>query len=494
MALIRMENIQKQFYGVPVLKNVQLSVKPGTVHALMGENGAGKSTMMKILVGLYRSDGGQIYINDQPVSISSPTAAQENGISMIHQELSPVPELPVSQNIFLGREPGKFGLLDYNRLNEQTTALFKRLNIHHIHPKTKTGKLRIADQQLVEIAKAISLDAQVIIMDEPTSAITNREVESLFAIINDLKKQGKAIIYISHKMDEVFRISDEITVLRDGEYIGTWATSQIDRETVIKNMVGREVTDIFPKITVPIGEVMLDVKGLEKEGYFHDVSFDVRRGEILGIAGLMGAGRSEVMQALFGNLAVDGGEITFEGEPVHINNPQDAMKLGMAFVTEDRKNEGLILEESVAHNITLADLPKFEKLIFLDKTKENQAVDKQIQTLRIKTNGRKQKVESLSGGNQQKVILAKWLMRKPKLLILDEPTRGIDVGAKAEIYKLMGEFVRQGNAIIMISSEMPEVMGLSDRIAIFSNGHIAGELDRHEFSQESIMRYAVSLL
>lgn len=494
MSLLKMEHISKQFSGVTVLHDVMLDLKPGKVHALMGENGAGKSTLMKILSGIYRPDGGQILLDGKPVHIGSPSDAIALGIGMIQQELSPVPELPVAQNIYLGREPKKGLFVDYRTMNRMAQQELKQMDITHISPQTKIGRLKVADQQMVEIAKALSLDARIIVMDEPTSAITDREVEALFGLIRTMRDAGKAIVYISHKMDEVFEISDEITILRDGQYIGTWDIDKITRNDVIKNMVGREVTDIFPKQEVPITEEMLRVENLSKAGKFQDVSFDVKRGEILGIAGLVGAGRSEVMQAIFGYRPADSGKIFFQGKEVKIANPTDAMKLGIAFVTEDRKEEGLFLDESIAHNITLADLENFLKFGFLDKKKERQAVREQRESLRIKCTSERQRVRSLSGGNQQKVVLAKWLLRKPTLLIMDEPTRGIDVGAKAEIYKLMGEFVSRGNSIIMISSEMPEAMGLSDRIVVFSNGHTVGELNREEFNQEAIMLYAVERL
>lgn len=489
-----MENISKQFSGVKVLENVMLNLKPGKVHALMGENGAGKSTLMKILSGIYKPDGGTVSIDGKSVEIHSPGNAIILGIGMIQQELSPVPELPVAQNIYLGREPRKGIFVDYKAMNQMAKKQLLEMEIDHISPTTKIGKLKVADQQTVEIAKALSLDARIIVMDEPTSAITDREVESLFKLIRKMRDQGKAIVYISHKMDEVFEIADEITILRDGKYIGTWDIKEISHNDVISNMVGREIKDIFPKQTVEIGDEMLRVEKLTKHGKFKEIDFEVRRGEILGIAGLVGAGRSEVMQAIFGYRPADSGKIYFKGKAVDIKNPIDAMRLGIAFVTEDRKEEGLFLEESIAHNITLADLEHYTKLGFLDKKRERAAVKEQSQNLRIKCASERQRVKSLSGGNQQKVVLAKWLIRNPELLIMDEPTRGIDVGAKAEIYRLMGEFVKQGKSIIMISSEMPEAMGLSDRIVVFSNGNAVGELSRAEFNQEAIMHFAVECL
>ncbi len=489
--LLEMNDIVKSFYGVEVLHKVHFSLRKGTVHALMGENGAGKSTLMNILSGMHKCNSGSISINGMQVEIGSPMDAQKLGIAMIHQELAPVPGMTVAENIYLGREPGKGMFVDYKQLYKQTGELLERLHIN-ISPYKRLGSLRVADQQLVEIAKAISCNAEIIIMDEPTSAITDKEVDNLFEIINRLKRDGKGIIYISHKMDEVFRISDEVTVLRDGKFVGSWPAKEINSDILIKNMVGRELEDIYPKVEVPIGETMLEIKDLSLAGKFSHISFNVRQGEILGVAGLIGAGRTEVMQALFGLTPADSGEIIFDKQPLNSKSPKDAIKRQIAFVTEDRKGEGLVPHMSVAHNITLASMDQFCPKFLINRKKENSTVSGQIQSLHIKTSGGKQLVKSLSGGNQQKVVLSKWLIKGPKLLILDEPTRGIDVGAKAEIYKLMCEFVSKGNSIIMISSEMPEVMGMADRIAVFSNGTLAGELKRSEFEQENIMRLAVS--
>lgn len=492
MSLLEMKDISKSFTGVNVLRDVHFNLEKGTVHALMGENGAGKSTLMKILAGITKSDKGSICINDKSVEINSPSDSQNLGIAMIHQELSPIPGMTVAENIYFGREPGKGVFVDYRQLYKQTEELLDRLHIKNISPREKLQNLQVADQQLVEIAKAISYNAEIIIMDEPTSAITDKEVDNLFVIINNLRKAGKGIIYISHKMDEVFRISDEITVLRDGAYVDSWKAKDINNDILIRNMVGRELSEIFPKVHVPIGEKVLEVRNLTLQNKFHNINFDVRRGEILGIAGLVGAGRTEVMQALFGLTPADEGEIIFEGKKLNPREPREAIKNGLAFVTEDRKGEGLIPYMSVAHNITLASMKDFDKNFLIDMKSEDDVIQKQIASLRIRSYGKEQLVTALSGGNQQKVVLAKWLIKKPKLLILDEPTRGIDVGAKSEIYKIMCDFVAQGNSIIMISSEMPEVMGMADRIVVFSNRRLGGELNREEFVQENIMRLAVS--
>lgn len=489
--LLEMKGIEKSFNTVQVLHGVNLILRPGTVHALMGENGAGKSTLMKALAGIHRCDKGTIAIKGQVVEIQSPKHSQELGVAMIHQELSPVPEMTVAENIFLGREPGKGPFVNYEAMYRQTEELLASLKVN-INPKAKVGSLKVADQQLVEIAKAISLNAEIIIMDEPTSAITDKEVDHLFELVEDLKKQGKGIIYISHKMDEIFRISDDITVLRDGVYVNTWKASDIDNAVLIKNMVGRELTEIYPKTQVEIKDVILEVKNFSLGKKFQNISFHVRKGEIFGVAGLVGAGRTELMHALFGLDKPDSGEVFFDGKPIQVKRPKDAINKGIAYVTEDRKQEGLVLEMSIAQNITLSSMKELSSGLFVKEGEERRIVKEQIERLRIKLNSPKQMVKSLSGGNQQKVVLAKWMMKDPKLLILDEPTRGIDVGAKSEIYKLMCEYVAKGNSIIMISSEMPEVMGMADRILVLSNGLVGGEASREEFKQEHIMQMAVS--
>lgn len=491
MNLLEMRDIRKSFNSVEVLHGVNLSVRRGTVHALMGENGAGKSTLMKVLAGVHRCDSGEVYIQGKKVEIQSPKHSQELGVAMIHQELSSIPEMTVAENIFLGREPRKGVFIDRKKMTDMTKELLDHLKVS-IDPNTKIGRLKVADQQLVEIAKAVSFNAEIIVMDEPTSAITDNEVEYLFKIIADLKKQGKGIIYISHKMDEIFRISDDITVLRDGNYVNTWPAKEIDNSILIKNMVGRELNEYYPKVKVPITDVLFEAKHLTQKGKFEDINFQVKRGEIFGIAGLIGAGRTEMMQAVFGLTKLDGGEVYLDGKKLEIRRPKDAIEEGIAFVTEDRKGEGLVLGMSVAHNITLPSMKAYSRQGFISSGAEKHIVQQEISSLRIKVHGPGQLVGKLSGGNQQKVVLAKWMIKSPKLLILDEPTRGIDVGAKSEIYKLMCEYVAKGNSIIMISSEMPEVMGMADRIMVMSNGAKSGELNRNEFIQEAIMKLAVS--
>lgn len=488
--LLEMRGIRKSFYGNEVLHSVDLTLEAGTVLALMGENGAGKSTMMNILVGIHKRDGGTIKIDGQEVNIESPHDAQKLGIAMIHQELSSVVEMSVAENIYLGREPVKNGFIDYRKMYKDTEELLKNLNIN-LNPKTKMGKLRVADQQLVEIAKAVSQNARILIMDEPTSSITDREVENLYGIIRDLKMRKTGIIYISHKMEEVYTITDQITVLRDGASIATWNTKEATNDMVVKAMVGRELTEQYPKRKVEIGDTILELKNFTQEGVFENISFKLRRGEILGLVGLVGAGRTETMQALFGITKPDSGEVYLKGQKVEFKKPVDAIKNGLAYVTEDRKGEGLVLPMSIAHNITLPSMKELSRKIFIKQKEEKDRVGKEITDLKVKTTSPNLAVKNLSGGNQQKVVLAKWMLKNPDVIIFDEPTRGIDVGAKAEIYKLMNEFVAEGKAIIMISSELPEAMGMSDRILVLSNHKMSGELSKNEFNQKSLMKLAM---
>ena len=488
--LLEMRGIRKSFYGNEVLHSVDLTLEAGTVLALMGENGAGKSTMMNILVGIHKRDGGTIRIDGQEVNIESPHDAQKLGIAMIHQELSSVVEMSVAENIYLGREPVKNGFIDYRKMYKDTEELLKNLNIN-LNPKTKMGKLRVADQQLVEIAKAVSQYARILIMDEPTSSITDREVENLYGIIRDLKMRKTGIIYISHKMEEVYTITDQITVLRDGASIATWNTKEATNDMVVKAMVGRELTEQYPKRKVEIGDTILELKNFTQEGVFENISFKLRRGEILGLVGLVGAGRTETMQALFGITKPDSGEVYLKGQKVEFKKPVDAIKNGLAYVTEDRKGEGLVLPMSIAHNITLPSMKELSRKIFIKQKEEKDRVGKEITDLKVKTTSPNLAVKNLSGGNQQKVVLAKWMLKNPDVIIFDEPTRGIDVGAKAEIYKLMNEFVAEGKAIIMISSELPEAMGMSDRILVLSNHKMSGELSKNEFNQKSLMKLAM---
>ena len=398
--------------------------------------------------------------------------------------------MSVAENIYLGREPVKNGFIDYRKMYKDTEELLKNLNIN-LNPKTKMGKLRVADQQLVEIAKAVSQNARILIMDEPTSSITDREVENLYGIIRDLKMRKTGIIYISHKMEEVYTITDQITVLRDGASIATWNTKEATNDMVVKAMVGRELTEQYPKRKVEIGDTILELKNFTQEGVFENISFKLRRGEILGLVGLVGAGRTETMQALFGITKPDSGEVYLKGQKVEFKKPVDAIKNGLAYVTEDRKGEGLVLPMSIAHNITLPSMKELSRKIFIKQKEEKDRVGKEITDLKVKTTSPNLAVKNLSGGNQQKVVLAKWMLKNPDVIIFDEPTRGIDVGAKAEIYKLMNEFVAEGKAIIMISSELPEAMGMSDRILVLSNHKMSGELSKNEFNQKSLMKLAM---
>lgn len=491
--MLRMGDISKSFSGVAALNNVKLEVARGEVHALMGENGAGKSTLMKILSGIVQKDRGSICLNGKPADIKSPKAALDLGISMIHQELNPVRAMTVSENIFLGKEPcyRLTNVVNKKKQRELTLSLFSEMDIA-IKPDAKMEELSVAEMQLVEIVKAVSYNSGIIIMDEPTSAITGREVAKLFEIIRSLKAKGIAIIYISHKMDEIFRISDTITVLRDGQYISTRPARELDHDTLVKLMVGREISELFPKVNSVKGEVSLEVDGLTKRGLFQDISFKARKGEVLGIAGLMGAGRTDVMETVFGLRRADAGSVRINGEEARIQSPADAIRRRIALITEDRQLKGLNLKASVKDNITLANLKKFCRFgQILQSKKENLAADAEIEKLRIKTRHRNQIVKTLSGGNQQKVVLAKWLLNDPEIIILDEPTRGIDIGAKAEIYKIIAQLAEQGKTIILISSEMPELLGLCDRIIVLYHGKISGEFDRDDFDQERILKAAM---
>ncbi|MBD8108827.1 sugar ABC transporter ATP-binding protein [Erwinia persicina] len=484
------EGISKFFPGVKALSNVSFRIKPGTVHALMGENGAGKSTLMKCLIGIYRPDEGQIRIKGQPVQFTDTLDALRSGISMIHQELNLVPHMTVAENIWLGREPMRLGFVDHGKLNRLTRDLLTKLNIR-LRPEQMVGDLSIASQQMVEIAKAVSWNSDIVIMDEPTSALTETEVAHLFTIIRDLRSQGKAIIYISHKMDEIFAITDEVSVFRDGTWVASNDTASYTRQSLITQMVGRELTQLFPKTDSNIGEDVLTVRNLTRKGVFHDVSFNVRRGEILGVAGLVGAGRSEVMESLFGMTSIDSGEILIDGVPTTIDSPASAIEKGLAFLTEDRKKSGLFLVLSVMENMSIVKMTDYSANGgFVNHGNMAKDCLEQIKRLNIKTPTMDQIINNLSGGNQQKVLIARWLLAQPKILILDEPTRGIDVGAKAEIYRLISELASRGVAIIMVSSELPEIIGMSDRVMVMHGGRITGILNKEEADQETILSLA----
>jgi len=490
--LLDVKKVSKRFPGVQALDKVSLALKKGTVHALCGENGAGKSTLMHILMGVYKRDEGEILFQGQSVNFHSPRQALHTGISIIEQELSPIPDMTVAENIFLGREPTtqRF-FVKYSELNQWTRATLRRIGLD-IEPNRKMGSLSLAEIQLVEIAKAISYDSDVIIMDEPTSAIGGKEVDQLFEVIRHLKRQGKGIIYVSHKLDEIFTITDEITVLRDGQYIATKNTQDIDKVHLVSLMIGRKLEEEFVKDNIPTEAEALSVRNFTKAGQFKDIQLTLMKGQVLGIFGLMGSGRSEFLDAVFGVNPPDEGEIFIGGRKVAITSPADAIQHGVAYVTEDRKNTGLVLTSSVKENISIASLKQLSvpKTWFVNGRKEERQVTGMVQKFRVKTPSLNQLVMNLSGGNQQKVVLGRWLLTRPKILLFDEPTRGIDVGAKREIYNFISDYANQGAAIIMVSSELPEILGMSDKILVFKRGRIAGELTREEAEQETIMQLA----
>jgi ribose transport system ATP-binding protein len=491
-SLVSIENLSKSFPGVKALDGVRFDLQPGEVHALMGENGAGKSTLMKILAGVYRKDSGEMLLDGKPVEIQSPAHAQAFAIGIIHQELHLMAHLTAAQNIFLGREPRKAGglLLDEDQLNRDTQALFDRLNLA-LSPTTAISELTVARQQMVEIAKALSFRTRVLIMDEPTAALNNAEIDELFRIIRQLKSEGVGIVYISHKMDEIQRIADRVTVMRDGTYINTVPASTPMPE-VIAMMVGRRLEHAQKTIPDTSGnEVLLDVRGLQRGRVIRDVSFQVRRGEILGFAGLMGAGRTEVARAVFGADSIEAGEVRVSGRAIRLKSPQDAVRAGIGYLSEDRKHFGLATGMDVEANITLPSLSRWLKLgTFMNRPAMRAVAQQMVDKLRIKTPSLTQTARLLSGGNQQKVVIAKWLVRDCPVLIFDEPTRGIDVGAKSEIYKLLNELAAQGRAIIVISSELPEVLQLSHRVLVMCEGRITGEVRGDEATQENLMALA----
>ncbi|MBP1886249.1 sugar ABC transporter ATP-binding protein [Sinorhizobium mexicanum] len=489
--LLSAEGVRKEFPGVVALDDVEFKLKRGTVHALMGENGAGKSTLMKILAGIYQPDQGEVKLKGVDIRLKSPLDALENGIAMIHQELNLMPFMTVAENIWIRREPkNRFGLVDHGEMRRMTAKLFERLKIN-LDPEIEVRHLSVANRQMVEIAKAVSYESDVLIMDEPTSALTEREVAHLFEIIRDLRSQGIGIVYITHKMNELFEIADEFSVFRDGKYIGTHASSNVTRDDIIRMMVGREITQMFPKEEVPIGDVVLSVKNLTLDEVFREVSFDVRAGEILGVAGLVGSGRSNVAETLFGVTPASSGMIAIDGKAVVIDNPNTAIRHRMAFLTEDRKDTGCLLILDILENMQIAVLQdKFVKRGFVSERAIAAACEEMSRKLRVKTPNLQERIENLSGGNQQKVLIGRWLLTNPRILILDEPTRGIDVGAKAEIHRLVTELARNGVAVIMISSEMPEVLGMSDRIMVMHEGRVTGFLDRAEATQIKVMELA----
>jgi ribose transport system ATP-binding protein len=488
---LEMRHISKQYPGVRALDDVSLTVGVGEVHALLGENGAGKSTLMKILAGAQSRDGGEILLNGQAVAIDGPQKAMDLGISIIYQEFNLVPYLSAGENIFLGREPRAAlpGFVDFKTLYREAQQVIDKLGVR-MDARTPVNRLSIAQQQMVEIAKATSKKAKIIVMDEPSATLTDHELKALFDLIRQLKSEGVSVIYISHRLEEVFEVCDRATIMRDGKWIVTRDVPDLTREEIIRLMVGRELKDAIPKVVAKTGDVALKVSHLNRTGVLHDISFEVRQGEVVGLAGLVGAGRTETARAIFGADPIDSGEIQVLGKSVKIRSPQDAIKHGIGLVTEDRKQQGLVLGMAVRENSTLANLDILATLGFIRRREERAVAEKYRVDLAIKTPSIEQTVQNLSGGNQQKVVLAKWLFTGSKVLIFDEPTRGIDVGAKSEIYKLMNELAAQGVAIIMISSELPEILGMSDRILVMHEGRIAGELSRAQADQESIMHLA----
>lgn len=489
--ILSVKDISKKFPGVLALNKVQLDLYKGEVLALIGENGAGKSTLMKILLGEYIPSEGEMNFKGKPYKPKSPHEALHKGISMIHQEISLVPHMSVSENIWIGRESmfTKMGIISSKKRDEETKRLLSRLNIQ-ADPDALVSSLSVANMQLVEVARAVSYNSDIIIMDEPTSALTNVEIDKLYNIIRDLTSQGKSIIFISHKLEELFTICDRITVLRDGQYVDTKPIADVSQEELVKMMVGRELTNMFPKEDVDFGDIAFEVQNLTHKGYFEDISFQVRKGEILGFCGLMGAGRTEIMQSIFGIDKITSGTIKLDGKEIRIKVVKDAIKNRIAMVTEDRLRRGAIHKLSVKVNMTLAGLDKICRFGFIDKKKEAEDCKRMVESMSIKISDSSQEIGNLSGGNQQKVIIGKWLLSDPEVLILDEPTRGIDVGAKSEIYKLIGSLAQQKKAILMVSSELPELMGISDRILVIRNGKITGEFLREDFSQEVLMAKA----
>ena len=489
--ILSMKGITKSFSGVAALKNAALDLKAGEVVALMGENGAGKSTLMKILTGIYSKDSGEIKYMGQEVCYKGPAESEEAGISIVHQELNMMNDLTVAQNLFIGREEMKGLFIDDKKMNEKAHELFKVLKID-INPAEKIGNLTVGKQQMVEIAKAISSNAKVIIFDEPTAALTDSEIEELFKVIRDLKKKGTGMVYISHRMDEINVISDRVIVMRDGEYVGTLITKECSKDDIIKLMVGRTILG-EPKTASAVAKdapVVLKCENLNRGKAVKNVSFELKKGEILGFSGLMGAGRTEVARLIFGADKKDSGKIFINGKEVTINTPEDAVAHGIGYLSEDRKRYGLIVEKSIEENTVIASLNDFVKGMFIDKAKSKEVSKKYVESLKTKTPGVSQLVKKLSGGNQQKVVIAKWLVRNSDILIFDEPTRGIDVGAKSEIYALMESLAKEGKSIIMISSELPEVLRMSDRVIVMCEGRITGTLDIAEANQEVIMESA----
>ena len=494
---LEMREISKSFPGVKALDHAQLKLRPGSVHALMGENGAGKSTLMKCMFGIYKMDEGEVYFEGNKVDIHDPMEALNMGIAMVHQELQPIPARTVGENIFLGRYPMKKALgiipvVDHKKMYEDTAELLKKVRME-FDPKQMLGELSVSQMQSVEIAKAVSANCKVLILDEPTSSLTQNEVEALFRIIEDLKSEGVSIVYISHKMDEILRISDEVTIMRDGQYVGTWEAKDLTTDSIITKMVGRELTNLFPERENVPGEVVFEVEDFTSINpkSFRNASFTLRKGEILGVGGLVGAQRTELMEGIFGIRSHVSGKIKYNGKELKINRPKDAIDQGIAMLTEDRRASGILGVLSIADNISVASLKQYlDYGICINNKKVENLVQENVAKMNIKTPSSKTQIQSLSGGNQQKVLIGRWLANNPDVLILDEPTRGIDVGAKYEIYCIIAELAKQGKSIIMISSEMAELIGMSDRIMVMCDGKVTGFIDGKEATQENVMELA----
>jgi ribose transport system ATP-binding protein len=488
--LIEMRDITKTFPGVVALDNVVFQCIPGEVHAVVGENGAGKSTLMKLLAGVYQPDRGEIIIEGEKVRFANPHEAQEKGVSIIYQELNLLPDMSVAENVFLGRESiRRFGLLNDREQDEKARDVLQRLGVD-IDPRSQLGRLSVPQQQMVEIAKALSLNAQVVIMDEPSAALGGRDLDYLFDVIRALKQQGVAVIYISHRIAEVFEIADRVTVFKDGKVVGTYVVSEIDRATLVRMMIGRSFSETFPPRGESAGEEVLRIEGLEVDGQLSVDELVVRQGEIVGISGLVGSGRTELAQVIFGTRRIGQGTIKINGEKVTLRNPRDAMRNKIGYLTEDRNAEGLVLGQTVTQNAALPSLDFRQRWSVIDRRSEEEIVKATTDDLRLQATSLRADVENLSGGNRQKVVLAKWLISGPELLIFDEPTRGIDVGAKAEIWGLMRELANQGKALLMISSELPEIVGMSDRVYIMHRGKVVGEVEGEKATEEEVMMLA----
>ncbi|MEU2200328.1 sugar ABC transporter ATP-binding protein [Isoptericola sp. NPDC019482] len=492
--VLELRDVRKSFGPVAALRSGALSVDGGSIHALVGENGAGKSTLVKILSGLYRRDAGTFRLHGRDVDFATTAEARAAGVAVIYQEPTLFPDLSVMENIFMGRHPLRSGRrVDRRAMREQAAALFARLGVS-LDPLRPAEGLSIADQQIIEIAKAISLDASVLVMDEPTAALSGHEVRRLLQVARGLRDEGRALVFISHRLDEVFDLCDAVTVLRDGEYVATAAVADTSVTEVVTHMVGRTVDDLYPKLPAPIGDVRLEVRGLQRAGVFHDVSFDVRAGEIVALAGLVGAGRSEIARAVFGVDPYDAGSVRVDGRPVPPRSPRAAVRAGMALVPEDRRQQGLVTDSTVARNVTAVIRSRIARLGMLTTRRESDAAAPWASRLEVKTSALDMHGSTMSGGNQQKVVIAKWLATTPTLLIIDEPTRGIDVGTKAEVHRLLSELAGQGMAILMISSELPEVLGMADRVLVVAEGRVTAELPRDDATPEAVMHAATATL